>query len=183
MQEIEKIKHFIEIFNWQAPSWDLFILLGWLIVSVVYVFAAGRGKTLSILVSIYISRLLLVEIPQIGELAVKQLNKTSYASFSSVIVFGVLFLFLFLVLSHYVFKTVAESKSLKTVIVSLGFAIFQVGLLINSVMLLLPKNITIGMAPLIHYLFLTPGSKIFWLIAPITYLFILGRALSTHDEA
>ena len=50
-------------FNWHTPSWDLFIILAWGVASVFYAFAAGRGRIISLLMSLYIAKLLVYEAP------------------------------------------------------------------------------------------------------------------------
>jgi hypothetical protein len=50
-------------FDWRTPSWDLFIFLFWGVASVFYAFAAGRGRIISLLMSLYIAKLMVYQAP------------------------------------------------------------------------------------------------------------------------
>ena len=50
----------IQNFNWHNPSWDLFILLFWAVAGIIYAFASGRGRVISMLMSLYIAKLLVL---------------------------------------------------------------------------------------------------------------------------
>ena len=179
--QYDKFQYLVTHFNWHSPSWDLFIFLFWAVASVIYAFAAGRGRALSILVSVYISKLLVLEAPFLTKELEKHLHG-QYAGFGKVIVFVGLFLILFLFLSRYAFKTTVDRKQVSGFIFTLLLAILQIGLLINIVISLLPQINQSKLTPLVSFLFIGPTPTLLWLIAPIIFLILLGRHISDHSE-
>ena len=159
--------------NFHNPSWDAFILLFWLIVSIIYSFAAGRGRIISILVAVYMAELIVIQAPFIGTTAAQQLNVALYLG--RLIAFLVMFLVFFLVLSKYVFRTSVEHRGISSWLFSLIFSVLQVGFLISVVLSFLPTEVKVDFSPLISTLFVTQMSQFIWLLLPIAFLVIAGR--------
>ncbi len=168
-------------FNWHSPSWDLFIFLFWAVASVFYAFAAGRGRIINILISVYMAKLLTIEAPFLTD-AIKQRLPESIFAIQQLVVFGILFVLLFVFLGRYAFKTSADHRKSSSIIFGLIFAVFQIGLLINTVLTLLPGGVQAGFGELIQVLFIRNPASFVWLIAPVAYLIVLGRHISNHDE-
>jgi hypothetical protein len=160
--------------NFHNPSWDAFILLFWLAVSVIYSFAAGKGKIISILVAVYMSELIVIQAPFIGTSAAQQLNVALYLG--RLIAFLAMFLFFFLVLSKYVFRTSVEHRGVSSWFFSLMFSVLQVGFLISVVLSFLPTEVKNDFSPLISILFVSQMSQFVWLLLPIAFLVITGRS-------
>ncbi len=179
--QADKIELLIKQFNWHSPSWDLFIFLFWAVASVLYAFAAGRGRVLSILISIYISKLLVLEAPFLTQELAKHL-KGPLIGYGNLLAFAALFMLLFLFLSRYAFKTTVDRKHVSGFIFTLIFAFFQIGLLINIVLTLLPLEAQGRLSQLVSYLFIGQIANFVWLTLPIVYLVILGRHISDHGE-
>jgi hypothetical protein len=168
-------------FNWHSPSWDLFIILFWLVASVVYAFSAGSGRILTILVSVYMAQLLVIEMPFLSQAVSDQLNVKT-GTLQQLAAFGVLFIVLFIFLSRYAFKTSIDGRRFTAIGFGLVFAVLQVGLLINIVIGYLPVDIQNNFSPLISLLFLHPNSNFVWLVLPVVFLIALGRYISDRSE-
>src|SRR5438132_139125 len=150
---LNHLQQLIHAFNWHAPSWDLFIMLFWLVAGVIYAFAAGRGRILTILVSVYMAKLLVIEAPFLTT-AISKHTSIAVASLQQLATFAVLFLVLFMFLGRYAFKTSADGRRISSLLFGVIFGILQVGLLINVVMSFLPEHVKNGFAPLIRLLFI-----------------------------
>src|SRR3989338_6221110 len=98
MEIYERIESLIKSFNWHSPSWDLFIILFWLVASVIYAFSSGRGRLLSILVSVYMAKLLVIEAPFLNSLVNQKLSIVT-VSLQQLATFTILFFVLFFFLS------------------------------------------------------------------------------------
>jgi hypothetical protein len=182
MDKLEEFEHLISTFHWGQPSWDLFILLFWLVAAVLYAIAAGRGRILSILVSVYMAKLLVLEAPFLQQVVNAKLNIVTF-SLQQLATFAALFLILFFFLSKYGFRASAEGRSGSTLMFGVPFAVLQIGLLINIVLGFMPANVQNTMHPLINFLFLQQGVSFLWLIAPIAYLIAFGKFITHRTEA
>lgn len=175
-----KIQPLISTFNWHSPSWDLFILLFWVVASVLFAFAAGRGRMLTILVSTYMAQLLVIKAPFFSDIVSNKLN-IGTATIAHLAAFVILFLLFFIFLNRYAFRSSIEGRQILTMPFVLVFTILQVGLVINIVINYLPEHIQNNMSPLIQFLFLHPNASFIWLLLPVVFLIISGRFLS--DQA
>lgn len=181
MGYLSYVQGLIETFNWHTPSWDLFVLLFWLVASVLYAFAAGRGKIMTILVSIYMSKLIVLEAPFLSNALNSKLN-INVVSLQQLAAFAILFIIFFIFLGRYAFKSSADSRSMSSLGFSLVFSVLQIGLLINIVFSYLPDHVQAGFSPLVQFLFLHPNAGFVWLLAPVIYLIALGRFVSDRSE-
>jgi hypothetical protein len=178
---VSQIQVLIYTFNWHSPSWDLFILLFWLVASVLYAFAAGRGRILTVLVSIYMSQLLVIKAPFLSSAVTSKLS-IGEPSLQQLVVFGLLFMLLFIFLSRFAFKSSVDGRQMSSLGFSLVFAVLQIGLLINIVLAYLPIYIQTNLSPLIQFLFLHQYSGFVWLALPVIFLIILGKFVSERSE-
>ncbi|HYF04932.1 MAG TPA: hypothetical protein VEA59_02050 [Patescibacteria group bacterium] len=181
LEELLHAKKLIFSFPWAQPSWSLFIFLFWLIGSLIYTAASGRGRLLTILVSVYMSKLILVEAPFLTKFLEKHISGAGLA-FVNLIIFGGIFSVLFFFLARYVFKTSFDGHSTKSLIFAEGFAFLQVGLLINISLNLLPAAAKTTLHPLVHYLFIRPEVNFIWLVLPVIYLIVFGKHLTSKHE-
>lgn len=175
------LEDLVKAFNWYTPSWDLFIMLFWLVAGVVYAFAAGRGRLLTILISVYMAKLLVLEAPFLTT----ELNKHTnipVASLQQMATFGIIFLILFLFLGRYAFKSSVDGNRLTSLPFSIIFGLLQVGLLISVVIGFLQEPVVAGFDPLIRLVFVDNWAPFFWLVVPLIYLVGLGKFISDRSE-
>jgi hypothetical protein len=172
----------ISTFNWHSPSWDLFILLFWLVASVLFAFSAGRGRMLTILVSTYMAQLIVIQAPFLSNAVAAKFN-IGMATLSQLAAFVVLFLIFFIFLGRYAFRTSADGRQITALPFTLAFTVLQVGLLINIVLNYLPEHVQNAFSPLIQYVFLQPNANLIWLVLPVVFLIILGRMISDQTDS
>jgi hypothetical protein len=181
MHQLASLQLLIRTFNWHTPSWDLFIILFWLVASVIYAFAAGRGRILTILMSVYMSKLLVIQAPFLSAEVGKKLPGATL-SMQQLVTFLLLFIILFIFLGRYAFKTSADGRKITSVGFGIIFAFLQVGLLINIIIGFLPVVYQDTFAPLIQTLFIKNPAGFIWLVLPVLFLIFLGRFISERSE-
>jgi hypothetical protein len=172
-----QIELLIKTFNWHSPSWDIFILGFWLVASVLFAFAAGRGRMLTILVSTYMAQLLVIQAPFFTKLISERVNFGT-ATLADLAAFVMLFLIFFVFLGRYAFKSSIDGRQLLSLPFVLIFTVMQVGLLINIVLNYLPDPVKNSFTPLIQFLFLHPNAGFIWLVLPVIFLILIGRFVS-----
>ena len=178
--DINQANNLVHNFNWHSPSWDLFILLFWGVASAIYAFSAGRGRVISLLMSLYIAKLLVLQAPWLTS-ALNQKLPSGLSSIQQLVSFLIIFIVLFVLLSRYAFRTSADGRHFGSIIFTLIFAVLQIGLLINTVISYLsPTSGTFS--PLISLLFISGAANFIWLILPLIYLIILGRSIADPTE-
>ncbi len=181
MEIVQHAQELIRTFNWHSPSWDLFIILGWLVASVMYAFAAGRGRIMSVLVSVYMSKLLVIEAPFLGVTIGQRLNVNQ--SLQQLVTFVILFLLLFMFLARYAFRSASDSRHAASFVFTLVFAMLQIGLLANIIIGFLPEQTMLSLSPLVRFIFVDRPANFIWLLLPIAYIVVLGKFLSDRVEA
>lgn len=179
--ELNQASRLVSGFNWRTPSWDLFILLAWVVTSVIYSFAAGRGRVINILLSIYMAKLLVLEMPFLTHTVNRPLNLSLY-SLQQLAAFVAVFLVLFLLLGRFVFKTSADSRKFSSMIFGVIFSLLQIGLLINIILNFLPQGLKENFSPLIQILFIKDPASFIWLVIPIVFLVLLGKFVGDTNE-
>ncbi len=171
----------IHSFNWHTPSWDLFIFLFWVLASIIYAFAAGRGRIISLLMSLYITKLLVLEAPWLTK-AVSQRVPSGLASIQFLVSFLIIFILLFAVLGRYAFRTSADGRHFGSIPFSVIFSFLQVGFLINIILSYLSANIVQSFSPLVRTVFIASPANFVWLLAPLVFLIFLGRSVADPSE-
>lgn len=170
----------VQGFNWHAPSWDLFIFLFWALASVFYAFAAGRGRIIVLLMSLYITKLLVLQAPWLTN-AINQKLPSNLSAWQQLVTFLLIFIILFMLLSRYAFRTSADSRHFSSIPYNVIFAVLQMGLLINTIL----GFLTISgktFSSLITLIFIGTTQNFIWLLAPLAFLIILGRAVADPTE-
>jgi MFS family permease len=179
--DVNSTTELVRAFNWHSPSWDLFIFLFWAVASVFYAFAAGRGRIVNILISVYMAKLLTLEAPFLTD-AIKARLPESVFAVQQLIVFALLFVVLFVFVGKYAFKTSADHRKMASLVFGLLFSLLQIGLLINTVLTLLPLSVQNSFSELVQLIFIRNPASFVWLILPVGYLILLGRHISHHEE-
>lgn len=171
----------VKTFNWHSPSWDLFIFLSWVGLSIVYAFSTGRGRVINILLSVFMAKLLVIEAPFITTAIYSQVP-SSLQALQQLAAFTAIFLVLFMLLGRFVFKTSADSRHWGSLVFGLIFSFLQIGLLINIVLNFLPIGVQENFSELVQILFIKDPSSFIWLVCPIVFLILLGRFVGDSNE-
>lgn len=152
-----------------TPSWDVFILLFFLIGVFLYGIALGRNRVILILLSLYFS-LTLFELSSlmrtVGETMLHQ------SPLAPLITFFVIFLVTFFIVGQSGAARSLASESVGSFFQTIVFSIFQVGLTISVGMMLLPLEMQERFSPVLRQIFTGQYGQTFWLILPILGLLL-----------
>lgn len=163
---------YVATINWASPTWDLFIILFFLIAGFLYGLSLGRDRIIVILVSIYMALAVVNTAPYIGNVATE-------IGFSQLFVLRIsAFLAVFIIL----FFLLARSALLQTIVTSdshgswwqvLLFSFLHVGLLIAITLSFLPPEASKNLAPLTRRMFVTDTARFVWILLPIVAMILV----------
>jgi hypothetical protein len=160
---------YVSQINWAQPSWDLFIVLFFLVAGLLYGLSLGRDRIIVILISIYMALAVANTAPYIG------LMNSDGSSLAALRVSGFIavFIILFFLLSRSaLLKTVASTDTHGSWWQVILFSILHVGLLISITLSFLPAGATNQLAPLTQKLFVQDLARFIWIVAPIVAMIL-----------
>ncbi len=173
---------FITSLNWAAPTWDLFVVLFFVVAAFLYGLSLGRNRIIVILVSIYMALAIVNTAPYLNDFSAEiSYNNASIFKFT---VFVGIFIVLFFLLSRgALLRTIASGDSNGSWWQSIVFSFFHVGLILSILMSYLPKeileaNLSAGM----RNLFVSDPAKFFWLVTPIVIMVMIRKKKKPEDE-
>lgn len=161
----QDVMHWLSAVNWASPSWDLFIVLFFLVTVFLYGMSLGRDRIIVILVSIYMALAVVSNAPILGHLDAT-VNLGQFFAFRVTTFLGVFVLLFFLLSRSALLKTFGSLASGNWWQVFL-FSIFHVGLLVSITLSFLPPEAIGHLAPVTRTIFASDAGRFFWIIAPI----------------
>lgn len=165
-------QNFVANVNWAQPSWDLFIVLFFIIAGFLYGLSLGRDRVIVILVSIYMALAVVNTAPFIG-------NFQADVGVANVFVFRIsafiaVFIILFLLLARSaLLQTIASSDTKGSWWQVMLFSFLHVGLLISIVLSFLPANASDHLAPLTRSVFVSETGRFLWIVGPILAMVLI----------
>jgi len=158
--------------NWSSPSWDLFILIFFVVFSLLYGLSLGRDRIIIILVSIYIALAIVNTAPYIRDFQLDVKINEVFAF--KVTTFLGIFLFLFFLISRSgLMATFGQGSSFGKAWQIFLFSFLHVGLLISIVLSYLTPTAINHLSPLTRNIFVSPNGQLFWLVAPILAIWLV----------
>src|SRR3989339_593359 len=151
--------------NWFQPTWDLFIVLFFVVASLIYGMSLGRDRIIVILMSIYISLAIVNYVPFVKAFNANISVNDAFAI--RVSIFLGVFILLFFFLSHSALvKTIGRGAqgSLFQVMI---FSFLHVGLLISVTLSFFPIDLSTFLSPITRELFVSDIAKAAWVITPV----------------
>lgn len=155
----------IQSLDWSKPTWDLFLLLFFLIASFVYGLSLGRDRIIVIMVSIYMALAVVNFAPYITTFSA-DVNINDAISFRVVAFIG-LFLLLFFFLSQNALLRTFSADAYGSIWQVVVFSIIHVGLMLSVTLSFLPTEVIDGLTPLSQNFFLSDPAKAIWITLPI----------------
>lgn len=166
------VQSYVANVNWAQPTWDLFIILFFVIAGFLYGLSLGRDRIIVILVSIYMSLAVVNSAPYLSRGA----TEVGIGSFfvMKVSAFIILFISLFFLLSRSaLLSTIASSDAHGAWWQVLLFSFLHVGLLTAITLSFLPTSSLNTLAPLTRSLFSGNTALFLWIIAPILAMVLI----------
>ncbi len=160
--------------NWLEPSWDLFIVLFFVIASLLYGISLGRDRIIVILVSIYMALAIVNYIPFISAFTANISVNDAFAL--RVSVFLGIFILLFFFLSHSaLLRTLGHAAAQGPLWQVMIFSFLHVGLLISVTLSFFPRDLAGVLSPLTQSFFTSDIAKAVWVSLPVLAMVMLGR--------
>lgn len=154
--------------NWSSPTWDLFIVLFFVVTVFLYGISMGRERVIVILVNIYMALAVVTNAPYINTLD-RTANAGNFFAFKA-LTFLATFVLLFLLMSRSAlartFAGIAAAKWWQVIL----FSAFHVGLLVSIILSFLPAETVSHLAPMTRQVFASDNGRFFWIVAPILTL-------------
>ncbi len=164
--------NFVASIDWSKPSWDLFIILFFIVAGFLYGLSLGRDRVIVILISVYMALAVVNSAPFIGNfqanIGIDQFFAFRISTF--VVVFIVLF---FMMSRSALLSTIASSDSRGSWWQVLLFSFLHVGLLISITLSFLPPSAATHLAPLTQRIFVHDISRFVWIVAPIVAMVLI----------
>ncbi|PIS42758.1 MAG: hypothetical protein COT24_01825 [Candidatus Kerfeldbacteria bacterium CG08_land_8_20_14_0_20_40_16] len=159
-------------FDWSKPTWDMFIILFFVVAALLYGMSLGRDRIIVILVSIYMALAVVNTAPYINdvnaEVGVNQFFVVRITAFVAI------FVFLFFLLSRSaLLATVASSDDKGKWWQVIIFSILHVGLLISIILSFLSESAAENLAPATQTIFVSEIGRFIWIVAPILLMILL----------
>jgi hypothetical protein len=165
--------------NWLQPSWDLFILLFFVIASLIYGISLGRDRIIVILVSIYMALAIVNYIPFINAFTARISINDAFAL--RVSVFLGVFILLFFFLSHSaLLRTLGHAAAQGPLWQVMIFSFLHVGLLISVTLSFFPNDLAGVLSSTTQAFFVSDIAKAVWVSMPLLAMVMLGRNYDSY---
>lgn len=165
---------FLANINWAQPSWDLFIVLFFIVAAFLYGLSLGRDRIIVILVSIYMALAIVNTAPYLNDFSAE--ISVNNASIFKVSVFIGIFLAIFFLLGRSaLIHTIASNDSPGRWWQSIAFSFFHVGLILSILLGYLPQDMVNNVSQEMRNLFISDPAKFFWLVAPIVIMVLIRK--------
>jgi hypothetical protein len=157
--------------NLATPTWDLFLLLFFVIGALIYGLSLGRDRIVVIMVSIYIGLAIVTNAPFLQKLTAEfSINHIAFRLSTFV---GV-FLLLFFLLSRNALIRSLEVGNLGSWGQTVLFSVLHVGLLVSVGLSFLPNEALNHFSYQARAVFNSDAGRFAWLTAPILAMMIFG---------
>lgn len=161
--------------NFENPTWDLFIVIFFVVATLLYGLSLGTSRIAAILFSTYTAYAIVLSVPFFRDVKSAEvgLNQFFVANIS---VFVGMFVILFLLISRSaITKSLSPSEDRGSWWRILLFSILQVGLLISIILSFLPESSINQLQPMTRDVFASPTGSFGWMVAPIIMLAVFAR--------
>lgn len=171
---MDPIIQYFQHLNWSAPTWDLFILLFFVVGALLYGLSLGRDRVIVILVSVYMALAVVSNTPILSQLNLSFHVNDNYVL--KITFFLGIFVVLFFLLSRSaLLRTIGGSNAPGSWWQTIVFSILQVGLLISITLNFLPKEVTQGLSDQTKNIFMGDYGRSAWMILPIVLMALAPR--------
>ena len=159
--------------NWLNPSWDLFIVLFFIVASLIYGISLGRDRIIVILVAIYMSLAIVNYIPFLSTFNANISVNDAFAL--RVSVFLGIFIILFFFLAHSaLIRTLGHGATQGKLWQVMIFSFLHVGLLISVTLSFFPTELADVLSPLTQMFFVSDIARAVWVLLPVMVMALFG---------
>lgn len=163
--------NFLQTVDWSKPTWDLFIVLFFVIAAFLYGMSLGRDRIMVIMVSIYMALAVVKSAP--AEIVIKDGFVIQMSTF-----IGLFVLLFFLLSRSALLRTIASVDSGGSWWQVFVFSVLHVGLLISITLSFLPQSAADKLSPLTRQVFVQEPAAFAWIVAPILVMILIRGGAS-----
>jgi len=161
------VNGYIAGINFANPTWDLVIILFFIIAAFIYGLTLGRDRIILILISIYMGLAIIGAAPFLDQLTPTEYGPNNIFVFR-IVVFLLLFVALFFLLSRStILRALAKSDAPGAWWQVIIFSLLHVGLLISITLSFIPPEFRNALSPLTRQWFIGEQAEFFWILAPV----------------
>ena len=171
--DTSQVSTYLSNTNWLTPSWDLFIILFFVVSSLIYGLSLGRDRILVMIVAIYMSLAVVKYVPFITEFNANISVNDTFALRVSVFL-GAFIVVFFLLSQSALLKAFGQSAEQGTWWQVAAFSILHAGLLISVTLSFFPADTSPWLSPLTRTMFTSDWAKTVWALTPIAALVAFG---------
>ncbi|MEA3272831.1 MAG: hypothetical protein U9P90_04160 [Patescibacteria group bacterium] len=165
------IASILSAIDFSAPSWDLFIVLFFVVAVLLYGLTLGRDRVLTILISIYMALAVVNTAPYLSTLKAEVNLGQMFAL--KVVAFLGLFVILFFLLARSALLHNFSKGGLGSWMQVFIFSVLHVGLLTSATLSFLPITAVEHLAPTTQLVFTSDMGRFAWIILPIIAMILL----------
>ncbi|MFH1142325.1 MAG: hypothetical protein ABIH67_01100 [Candidatus Uhrbacteria bacterium] len=156
----------IQSFNWAQPSWDMFIILFFIIAALIYGVSLGRDRIIIIILSIYVSLAIVNYAPFLNEFTTT-ININESFAFQITTFLGVFILLFFLLSQSALLRTLGENATQGSWWQVIIFSVLQAGLLASVTLSFLPDESINTFTEFTKQFFVSETARSVWVVLPI----------------
>ncbi len=173
---------FLQNVDWTQPTWDLFIILFFIVAAFLYGLSLGRDRIIIILVSVYMSLAIVGHAPIVNNEGFQNMINNVVGQFFvfQISAFLLVFIILFFVITRSaLLKTIASADTAGPWWQVMLYSILHVGLLVSIILSYIPKeSVDSVLAPLTLRVFTTDLAQNVWIVGPVVAMFIFKGGAS-----
>ena len=159
-------------FNLATPSWDLFIILFFVLAAFIYGLSLGRDRIIIILVSIYVGLAIVNSAPYVKDLAGQV--KLDIFAFKATAFLGLFILLFFMFSRSALLRTLGSGNVSGSWLQVIIFSFLHVGLLTSITLSFLPAESLDFLMPITRTVFVSEPARFIWMVAPIVVMFLVS---------
>ena len=175
----EMWNNLVQSFNWAQPSWDMFIILFFVIAALIYGVSLGRDRIIIIILSIYVSLAIVHYAPFLTEFTAV-INVNESFAFQITTFLGVFILLFFLLSQSALLRTLGENAAQGAWWQVIIFSILQAGLLASVTLSFLPEESINTFSEFTKQFFISETARSVWVVVPIIAMAFLPGLRHDH---
>ncbi|MFH2062834.1 MAG: hypothetical protein ABIJ46_01625 [bacterium] len=173
VKAVDGLVGYVSAVNWATPTWDLFIVIFFVVTVFLYGMSLGRDRIIVILVSIYMALAVVSNVPVVSSSSGSANVLVGNLFVLKVTTFLGLFILLFFLLSRSALMRTFGNLANGSWFQIFLFSIFHVGLLVSITLSFLPPDAANNLAPLTRTVFASDWAKFIWVVAPVASMMVL----------
>lgn len=160
-------------FDLAKPSWDLFIILFFILAAFIYGLSLGRDRIIVILVSIYVGLAIVNSAPYIKDLA--EQARLDLFAFKATAFLGLFVLLFFMFSRSALLRALGTSGYAGNWLHVIVFSFLHVGLLTSITLSFLPAEALNFLMPVTRTIFVSEPARFIWMVMPLLAMFLVNK--------